>query len=109
VNRTPEKVLPVRSWMMPASSCVRPPNISATANTTGFTAGEMRFALVMLSMKVVTPKAANASGAELPQLRVVRLWGRPSRSASCRSDRVGADRGRAGRVGADRVGAERLP
>src|SRR5665213_2691209 len=57
--------------MMPASSCVRPPNISATPNTTGNTPAEIVFALTMLSMNVVTANASNASGAELPQSRVV--------------------------------------
>src|ERR1019366_3332015 len=57
--------------MMPASSCVRPPNIRATPNTTGNTPAEIAFALTMLSMNVVTANASNASGAELPQSRVV--------------------------------------
>ena len=51
---------------MPATNWARPPNISATPNTTGSTPALMNFALIMLSMNVVTANAANASGAELP-------------------------------------------
>src|SRR6201994_3998342 len=86
--------------MMPAINCVKPPNNSAVPNTPGFTLGEIRFALTMLSMNVVTPKAASASGAELPQFSCVGFTGRTTRSASRGSDRVRADRG-----GIDRVGA----
>ena len=70
-NNTPAKVLPVRSWMIPAISCVIPPNINATPNTTGSTPLAIQSALTMLSMNVVTANANNASGAELPQLSVV--------------------------------------
>src|SRR5450755_2829087 len=87
-NNTPEKVLPVRSWMMPAISCARPPNISATPNTTGVTPTAIAFALIMLSMNVVTAKANRASGAELPQSRVVALCRAPSSSVPSRTDRA---------------------
>ena len=43
-----------------------PPNISATPKTAGSTPAEMKLALIMLSMNVVTANAASASGAELP-------------------------------------------
>ena len=56
---------------MPAISCARPPNISATPNTTGVTPTATALALIMLSMNVVTAKARSASGAELPQSSVV--------------------------------------
>jgi len=74
-NSTPEKVFPVRNWMIPAISAVMPPHISATPNTTGSTPLEIAAALIMLSMNVGTPKANSASGAELPQLSVVSLGG----------------------------------
>src|ERR1700761_5676851 len=86
--------------MIPAISCVRPPKMSAVPNTAGFTLGEIRFALTMLSMNVVTPKAARARGAELPQFSPLGLTGRPSNSASSGSDRLGAGRGEIDRVGA---------
>src|ERR1035438_10562562 len=69
--------------MMPAISCVRPPNISATPNTTGCTPAEIAFALTMLSMNVVTANANSASGAELPQSRVVARGGVLLSSTSC--------------------------
>ena len=79
-NNTPEKVLPVRNWIRPAISCARPPNISATPNTTGRAPIETAFALIMLSMNVVTANASSASGAELPQSKVVARIDAPSSS-----------------------------
>jgi hypothetical protein len=48
--------------MMPMISCAKPPNISATPNTTGVVPTETAFALIMLRMNVVTAKANSASG-----------------------------------------------
>ena len=63
----------MRNWMTPAISWVRPPNISATPNTTGVIAAGMSLALIMLSMNVVTAKAARPSGAEFPRHRLADL------------------------------------
>jgi hypothetical protein len=37
LNSTPAIVLPVRNWMIPAISWTSPPDMSATAKTTGVT------------------------------------------------------------------------
>ena len=57
----------MRNWMIPAISWARPPNVSATAKTTGRMAAGTRLAFHMLSMKVVVAKPARASGPEFPQ------------------------------------------
>ena len=67
LNSTPVNAFPMRNWMIPAISWVRPPNIRATPNTTGVIGAFMSSALIMLSMNVVTAKAARPSGAEFPQ------------------------------------------
>ncbi len=67
LNSTPVSALPVRNWMTPAISWAMPPYISATPKTTGVIAAGMSLALIMLSMNVVTAKAARPSGAEFPQ------------------------------------------
>ena len=47
-------------------SWANPPNMNATAKTTGNVAAGTTLALIRLSMNVVTAKPARASGAELP-------------------------------------------
>ena len=39
LNSTPVNVFPMRNWMIPAISWVRPPNIRATPKTTGWSGG----------------------------------------------------------------------
>jgi hypothetical protein len=102
---------------MPASSCVRPPNISATPNTTGNTPAEIVFALTMLSMNVVTANASNASGAELPQSRVVASGrvlssstsGGPVQGHEASRDRRNRLVGQQGEMNPEYVGVEASP
>ena len=58
--------VPLRRQMTPAMSWASPPNMNATAKTTGVVPAGTMLALIRLSINVVTAKAARASGAELP-------------------------------------------
>jgi len=67
-NSVPVNTFPFRRQMKPAISCVPPPNISATPDTTGATPLSTQPALTMLSMNVTTAKAVSANGAAFAQL-----------------------------------------